>query len=277
MRAITGAVVSSRPCSLTEAHKFLNDLCSAPDSYLASSDCAAYVLALDDAIREQHRFLRRCGPAQKQQSAADLDADGYQRKRERQGGEKDRGGGPHGFVEEAKVGFADGEKKSKKRKKVEEPRVDKSVVGIGSHIPASPEILSEQRGTKKGKHSSKELLSIVKQEPDLVLEEELGSEKKGKNKKEKVRVKLEEDVVEVKGQIVNNGVSDQGGTANREKERKKKKHSEEKGYLKGVKHNDKMSPDSDLNSERKKKDKKRGRGDDDVQEHGDHKKKKQRK
>ncbi|KAK3159880.1 hypothetical protein QOZ80_1BG0052220 [Eleusine coracana subsp. coracana] len=313
MRAITGSIVSSEHCPLLEAHHMLRRMCRSADTYLSSSDCLTYVYTLDEAIREQIKFVRRLG---RQHGAAGHDARGYEGPVE---GEGERWGGEnnrdmvvhlHGSVEGAKVAVAADEKKSKKRKKVEDTHEDKAA-GVPSHAPASPEILFEQR-RKKEKHPSRELFSVVKQEPDLVVEEdvgterkkkkkekhsdtqlaivvkqepglvveeELGSEKKSTKKKEMARVKLEEQMVEVKGQIVSNGVAEQGGVADGEKRRKKKKHSEEEGNSKGVKQEEKLVADCDLDSEKKKKKKKRGRGDNDdnIQEQGDHKKKKQRK
>ncbi|KAK3163411.1 hypothetical protein QOZ80_1AG0003300 [Eleusine coracana subsp. coracana] len=316
MRAITGSIVSSERCPLLEAQHMLRRMCRSADTYLTSSDCLTYIHALDEAIREQIKFVRRLG---RQHGAAGHDARGYERpvegEGERWGGENNRDmvvhlGEPHGSVEEAKVAVAADEKKSKKRKKVDDTHEDKAA-GVPSHAPASPEILFEQR-RKKEKHPSRELFSVVKQEPDLVVEEdvgterkkkkekhsdtqlaivvkqepglvveeELGSEKKSTKKKEMARVKLEEHMVEMKGQIVSNVVAEQGGVADGEKRRKKKKHSEEEGNSKGVKQEEKMAADSDLDSEKKKKKKKkRGRGDNDdnIQEQGEHKKKKQRK
>jgi hypothetical protein len=307
MRAITGAVTSSQPCNLRKAARILSVFSEAAASYLPS-DCTTYVSAAAEAASDHHNFL--CG------LVTDLGPHVFEGlvegATERQGGGLDEvlAGGPHGSIEEAEVAVPADEKKSKKRKKEEEPHDYKAVAGVASHTPASPETISEQR-KKKEKHSNKELLSVVKQEPDLVVEEgggserkkkknkkekhsdkevasivkqepdlfveeALESEKKGKKKKEKDHVNLEENVVEVKGQIVNNGVVEQG-VADGDNKRKRKHHSKEEGDPNGVKA-EKMASDGDLNSE-KKKQKKRGRGDDDdnVQEQGEHKKKKKKK
>jgi hypothetical protein len=115
-----------------------------------------------------------------------------------------------------------------------------------------------ERRKKERKHSDKEVSSIVKQEPRLVVEEELGSEKKkGKKQKEKGLVKLEDGVLEGNGRILNSDVAEQG-VADGEKRKNKKKHSKEEGDPKGVTQEEKMAIDSVLNSE-KKKEKKRTR------------------
>ncbi|TVU47405.1 hypothetical protein EJB05_07005, partial [Eragrostis curvula] len=300
MRAITGTIVSSDPCSVKMAGAILSRFAESTTSHLPSSDYATYLRTAADAAKEHRRFLRFLA-ANCQQGAAYLDADGYEGavegEREPGGGEENWGaevpaGGPHISAEEVKVAVAADEKKSKKRKMKEDPHEDKAVAGVAPH--ASVEITSEQRKKKekhsnkelpslvivkqepdlvveeelvgerkkkKQKHSHKELTSSVKQEPDLVVEEELGSEKKkGKKKKEKGHVKSEEDVVEVQGQIVNNGVAEQG-ILDEGKKRKKKRHSEEKGESKGVKEEEIMSTAIVLYSEKKKK--KRVRVDDD--------------
>ncbi|GJN37732.1 hypothetical protein PR202_gb26718 [Eleusine coracana subsp. coracana] len=132
MRAITGSIVSSERCPLLEAQHMLRRMCRSADTYLTSSDCLTYVVALDGAIREQIKFVRRLG---RQHGAAGHDPRGYkgpvEGEGERWGGENNRDkvvllGGPHGSVEEAKIAVAADEKKSKKRKKEEITHEDKA-------------------------------------------------------------------------------------------------------------------------------------------------------
>ncbi|CAO2193264.1 unnamed protein product [Urochloa humidicola] len=172
--------------------------------------------------------------------------------------------------------IAGGEKKSKKKKNKEDRREGGAGAGVESRIPSSPGTSRE----KKEKHPIKEVVISVKQEPDLVADEELLNEKKSKKKMEKGRVKLEVeegDADEVGGKIVKDGWlhrSVDGG----EKKRKKKKHEEKEVNSKDVKQEEKMVCDGDLDSEKKRK-KKRGRGDNDdnALEQVEHTKKKQRK
>ncbi|XP_062206480.1 H/ACA ribonucleoprotein complex subunit 4-like [Phragmites australis] len=278
MRAITGAVVSSKPCSLAKAARILALFADSAASHLPSSDCATYLRTAADATTHHHLF-RRDLRSSYQHGANNLDAHDYEvleSERKNQDGGRNRdtavpAGGTHDSAAETELEIASGEKKikkRKKRKKKEDPHEDIPVPGVASHSTAS--------------HWNKEIVSDVKQEAGLVAEEELGSEKKkGKKKKEKDHVKLEEDVVDVKeakGQIVNNGAAEQG-IAVGEKKRKKKRYAEEEGDTKDVKEkNEKMVTDGDLDNDKKRK-KKRGRGDhdDNGQEQAEHTKKKQRK
>ncbi|PUZ51584.1 hypothetical protein GQ55_6G199600 [Panicum hallii var. hallii] len=278
MRAITGAVVSSKPCSLPKAVRILHHFYDSAASNLPSADCATYLRTAAEATRE-HGLFRRGLRANQQQGAANLEAYDYegQRKhqdRERKGDTAVPAGGSHrDSAAEVELDAAAGEKKSKKKKNKEDRQQVRAVAGVESHIPSSPEIGKEKR---KEKILIKEIIAHVKQEP---VDEELLSEKKSKKKKEKGRVKLEEearDVNEVGGKIVNDGGLEQN-VAGGEKKRKKKKHVEEISS-KDVKQEEKMASDGDLDSEKKRK-KKRGRvdNDDHMLEQVEHTKKKQRK
>ncbi|CAL4950914.1 unnamed protein product [Urochloa decumbens] len=280
MRAITGAIVSSKPCSLVKAFHILDIFYNSDASDLLSADCAAYISTATEAIRE-HEFFRRELRGNQQQGAANLEAHDYEGEMKHQ--DRERKGDIAGSqsqrdsAAEVEPDVAAGEKKSKKKKNKEDRLHGGAVAGVESHIPSSPEINREKR--KKEKHSVKEVIVNVKQEPDLVADEELLSEKKNKKKKEKVRIKLEEagDVDKVGGKIVKDGGSQQN-VASGEKKRKKKKHEAEEVNYKDVKQEEKMVCDGDLDSEKKRK-KKRGRGDNDdnALEQVEHTKKKQRK
>ena len=278
MRAITGAVVSSKSCSLSRAVSVLDEFYKSAASNLPSADCVTYLLTATEATRE-HMLFRRVLRANQQQGAANLEAYDYDGEREHQDRERKgdtaapTGGSHRDSAAEVELDAAAGEKKSKKKKKnKEDGQQGRAVAGVESHIPSSPEIGKEKR---KEKHSIKEITAHVKQEP---VDKELLSEK-NKKKKEKGRVKLEEevrDVDEVGTKIVNDGWLDQN-VAGGEKKRKKKKHEEEISS-KVVKQEEKMVSDGDPDSEKKRK-KKRGRGDNDdnMQEQVEHTKKKQRK
>ena len=282
MRAITGAVVSSKPCSLQEACRILGHLYDSSASNLPSADCATYLLTAAEATRE-HELFRSTLRANQQQGAANLEAYDYDGEREHQDRERKgdtaapTGGSHRDSAAEVELDAAAGAKKSKKKSKKKKNREDRqqgrAVACVESHIPSSPEIGKDKR---EEKHSIKETITHVKQEP---VGEELLSEKKNKKKKEKGRVKLEEearDGDEVGTKIVNDGWLDQN-VAGGEKKRKKKKHEEEISS-KVVKQEEKMVSDGDPDSEKKRK-KKRGRGDNDdnMQEQVEHTKKKQRK
>ncbi|CAL4964639.1 unnamed protein product [Urochloa decumbens] len=280
MRAITGAIVSSKPCSLVKAYRILDFFYNSDASDLLSADCAAYISTATEAIRE-HEYFRRELRGNQQQGAANLEAHDYEGEMKHQ--DRERKGDVAGSqsqrdsAAEVEPDVAAGEKKSKKKKNKEDRQHGGAVAGVESHIPTSPEIGREKR---KEKHPIKEIIVNVKQEPDLVVDEELLSEKKSKKKKEKVRVKLEGeagDVDEVGGKIVKDGGSQQN-VAGGEKKKKKKKHEEEQVNYKDVKQEEKMVCDGDLGSEKKRK-KKRGRGenDDNALEQVEHTKKKQRK
>jgi len=278
MRAITGAVVSSKSCSLSRAVSVLDEFYKSAASNLPSTDCATYLLTAAEATRE-HMLFRRVLRANQQQGAANLEAYDYDGEREHQDRERKgdtaapTGGSHRDSAAEVELDAAAGEKKSKKKKKTKEDgQQGRAVAGVESHIPSSPEIGKEKR---KEKHSIKEITAHVKQEP---VDKELLSER-NKKKKEKGRVKLEEevrDVDEVGTKIVNDGGLEQN-VAGGEKKRKKKKHEEEISS-KVVKQEEKMVSDGDPDSEKKRK-KKRGRGDNDdnMQEQVEHTKKKQRK
>jgi len=278
MRAITGAVVSSKSCSLSRAVSVLDEFYKSAASNLPSADCATYLLTAAEATRE-HMLFRRVLRANQQQGAANLEAYDYDGEREHQDRERKgdtaapTGGSHRDSAAEVELDAAAGEKKSKKKKKnKEDGQQGRAVAGVESHIPSSPEIGKEKR---KEKHSIKEITAHVKQEP---VDKELLSEK-NKKKKEKGRVKLEEearDGDEVGTKIVNDGWLDQN-VAGGEKKRKKKKHEEEISS-KDVKQEEKMVSDGDLDSEKKWR-KKRGRGDNDDNslQQVEHTKKKQRK
>ncbi|KAL6848326.1 hypothetical protein ACP4OV_022454 [Aristida adscensionis] len=281
MRAITGAVVSSRPCPLRKAADILDKFSnSAAASDLPSSDCAAYLRVAAEAVAEHFNFRRDL-----RRSLAARGSEGPDGAEEQPRHRLGRDGGDAAPVlayrsaAEAGLAAGGGGEKSKKKKKIkEEDRWDglshlTAVAGV-----ASPEIAAERR-KKKERHSS----IVVKQEPDVVAEEEMGSEKKKdkkKKKKEKDHVKVEEQAtapMEVDQHIINNGTAGEG-MASGEKKRKKKKHAEEEGNVKGVEKKGNLVVGGDLGSE-KKREKKRGRGDNDdnALEQVKHTKKKQRK
>ncbi|OEL15132.1 hypothetical protein BAE44_0023848 [Dichanthelium oligosanthes] len=281
MRAITGAVISSKPCSIAKAGIILCRFYDSAASYLPSADCATYLLTAADATQDLKVF-RRGLRANQQQGAANLEVHDYyegdikHQDRERKGGMAVPTRGSHrDSCAEVEIDVAAAEKKSKKKNQ-EDRQEGRAVAGIESHIPSSTGITGQKR--KKEKHSIQEIIVNVKQEPDLVADEELASEKKSKKKKEKHRVKLEEEVRDVNLglKIVNDDRLGQN-VAGGEKKRKKKKHEEEEVYSKNVKQ-EKMSSDGDLDSEKKRK-KKRGRGDnnDNALEQVEQTKKKQRK
>ncbi|KAL6627576.1 hypothetical protein ACP70R_031302 [Stipagrostis hirtigluma subsp. patula] len=292
MRAITGAVVSSKPCSLRGAARGLLKFYENAASDLPSSDCATYLRTVIEAVADLRRFRRDLsggGAASLDPHGSDGPVEGEAELHGRvgdEGGERDgnvgavlAGRSRHSARAEAElaIGVA-GEKKSKKKKiKKEEDHEDIAVAGIASLGLASPEIAREKR-KKKEKHSSKDhVASHVKQEVDFVADGEMGSEKKkDKKKKEQYHVKLEEDVMDVEEKIVSDGVAGQV-IASGEKKRKKKKHGEEEDNVKSLEKG-KLVVDGDLGSEKKRK-KKRGRVDDDDNglEQVDHTKKKQRK
>ncbi|KAJ1291863.1 hypothetical protein BS78_02G348900 [Paspalum vaginatum] len=267
MRAITGAIVSSKPCSLAKAACVLERFSDSATSHLPSSDCAAYLRTAAEAASQHNLFRRDLRARLQQGAAANLDAHGHERPvegdrkrqdREREGGVAVPAGGSHrDSAARAEPEVASGEGKGKKKVKREDPQEDRAVAD--SHIPSSPVILSEKR-KKKEKHPDQETVVHVKLEPGLVVEEELGSEKKRKKKKEKDHVKLEEeeDVNAVGGKIVvvDGGAGEQmvsGG----EKKRKRKNHE------KAVKEEKAMVADGDLDTDEKNRRKKRGRGDHD--------------
>ncbi|KAG2545402.1 hypothetical protein PVAP13_9KG307074 [Panicum virgatum] len=278
MRAITGAVVSSKPCCLQEACRILDHFYHSSASNLPSADCATYLLTAAEATRE-HELFRSTLRANQQQGAANLEAydyegEGKHQDRERRGDTAVPTGGSHrDSAAEVELDAAAGEKKSKKKKNREDRQQGRAVACVESHIPSSPEIGKDKR---EEKHSIKETIAHVKQEP---VGEELLSEKKNKKKKEKGRVKLEEearDGDEVGTKIVNDGGLEQN-VAGGEKKRKKKKPEEEISS-KDVKQEEKIVSDGDLDSEKKWR-KKRGRGDNDDNslQQVEHTKKKQRK
>ena len=278
MRAITGAVVSSKSCSLSRAVSVLDEFYKSAASNLPSADCATYLLTAAEATRE-HMLFRRVLRANQQQGAANLEAYDYDGEREHQDRERKgdtaapTGGSHRDSAAEVELDAAAGEKKSKKKKNREDRQQGRAVACVESHVPSSPEIGKDKR---EEKHSIKETIAHVKQEP---VGEELLSEKKNKKKKEKGRVKLEEearDGDEVGKKIINDGGLEQN-VAGGEKKRKKKKHEEEISS-KDVKQEEKMVSDGDLDSEKKWR-KKRGRGDNDDNslQQVEHTKKKQRK
>ncbi|WVZ66687.1 hypothetical protein U9M48_015876 [Paspalum notatum var. saurae] len=272
MRAITGAIVSSKPCSLAKAACILERFSDCAASHLPSSDCAAYLRTAAEAASQHNLFRRDLRVRLLQQgAAANLDAqvegDRKRQDRESKGGTAAPAGGSHrDSAAKAEPEVASGEGKGKKLKK-EDLKEDRAVAH--SHIPSSPVILNEKR--KKGKHPNQESVVDVKLEPGLVVGEELGSEKK-KRKKKQDHVKLEEEDANAVGgkiAIVNDGAGEQvvsGG------ENKRKNHE------KAVKEEKTMVADGDLNTDEKRR-KKRGRGDhdDNAIEQVEHTKKKQRK
>ncbi|CAO2204974.1 unnamed protein product [Urochloa humidicola] len=284
MRAITGAIVSSKPCSLTKASRVLDLFYNSAASDLPSADCAAYLSTATEAIRDHELFRSRLRGNQ-QQGAPNMEAHDYEgevkrQDRKRKGDMAAPTGGSQSqrdSAAEVEPDVAAGEKKSRKKKNKEDRQQGGAVAVVESRIPSSPGTGMEK---KKEKHPIKEIIVNVKQEPDLVAQEELLSEKKSKKKKEKGRVKLEEeagDADEVGGKIVKDGGLHQN-VAGGEKKRKKRKHEEEQVNYKDVKQEEKMVCDGDLDSEKKRK-KKRGRGDNDdnALEQVQHTKKKQRK
>lgn len=284
MRAITGGVVSSEPCSLHKAALFLIRFSKSATSHLPSSDCDTYLRTVTDATIQLGRFRNELG-ARHQQGAANFDAHDYEdpvegdrrhQDQESEGGMAVAADGSHrDSAAGAELDLASGKKKGKKKKKNENPPEDRAVARADSHIPPSPEIATEKR--RKKKHPNKEIIVDVKQEPSFVVEEELVSEqKKSKKKKEKDHVKLEGDVNEVEEKIVNDSAAEQR-VARTERERKKKKHEQEEGRTEVVKE-EKTIADGDLDIEKKRK-KKRGRGDiyDNGPEQVEHTKKKQKK
>jgi len=283
MRAITGGVVSSEPCSLDKAARTLLWFSKSAASHLPSSDCDTYLRTVTDATVQLIYFREELG-GRHQQGAANFDAHDYEdpaegdRRHQDQESEGDMAVAAYGSHRDSAAGadldLASCKKKGKKKKKNENPPEDRAVARADSHIPPSPEIATEKR---KKKHPNKEIIVDVKQEPSFVVEEELVSEKKkSKKKKEKDHVKLEEDVNEVDEKIVNDSAAEQR-VARTERERKKKKHGQEEGRTEVVKE-EKTIADGDLAIEKKKK-KKRGRGDvyDNALEQVEHTKKKQKK
>jgi hypothetical protein len=196
MRAITGAVVSSKPCSLPKAIRILHHFYDSAASNLPSADCATYLRTAAEATRE-HGLFRRGLRANQQQGAANLEAYDYEgerkhQDRERKGDTAVPAGGSHrDSAAEVELDAAASEKKSKKKKNKEDRQQVRAVAGVESHIPSSSEIGKEKR---KEKILIKEIIAHVKQEP---VDEELLSEKKSKKKKEKGRVKLEEEARDV--------------------------------------------------------------------------------
>jgi hypothetical protein len=274
MRAITGAVVSSKPCSsLRKAYSVLYNFYHSDASDLPSADGVTYLSTIIHATRE-HELFRRGLRGNQPQGAANLEPHDYEGEIEHQDRERICGS-QRDSAAEVEPDVAAGEKKSKKKNK-EDHQQGIAAAGVESHIPSPVGIGSVKR--KKEKHSNKEIIVHVK-EPDLVVDEELLSEKKRKKKKEKGRVKLEDearDVNEVGGKIVNDGGLEKN-VAGGEKKRKKKKHEEEEVNFKDVKQEEKMVSDG-VDSEKRMK-KKRGRSDNDdnALEQVEHTKKKQRK
>ncbi|WVZ71904.1 hypothetical protein U9M48_020435 [Paspalum notatum var. saurae] len=279
MRAITGAIVSSKPCSLAKAACVLERFSDSAAAHLPSSDCATY-FRVAAAAASQHNLFRRGLRARHQQGDANLDAHGHvgpeegdtrHQDRKRKGDMTFHAGGDSAVEAEVEVS---GETKSKKKK--EDLQVERAVAGADSHIPRSPEISSEKRMKKTEKHPNQETIVAVKQEPVLDVEEDLGREKKRNNKKENGHVKLEEDAHEVAGKHVNDGVAERAVASG--KKMKRKNNEKEEGVAKDVKEEEKPVSHGDLDIVKKRK-KKRGRGDhdDNALEQVEHTKKKQRK
>ncbi|CAD6232358.1 unnamed protein product [Miscanthus lutarioriparius] len=271
MRAITGGVVSSEPCSLDKAARTLLWFSKSAASHLPSSDCDTYLRTVTDATVQLIYFREELG-GRHQQGAANFDAHDYEDPVE--GDRRHQDQESEGDMAVAAYDLASSKKKGKKKKN-ENPPEDRAVARADSHIPPSPEIATEKR--KKKKHPNKGIIVDVKQERSFVVEEELVSEKKkSKKKKEKDHVKLEEDVNDVEEKIVNDSAAEQR-VARTERERKKKKHEQEEGRTEVVKE-EKRIADGDLDIEKKRK-KKRGRGDvyDNAPEQVEHTKKKQKK
>ncbi|KAL5227234.1 hypothetical protein ABZP36_015499 [Zizania latifolia] len=129
MRAITGAVLSSKPCSLAKAARILALFA---DSYLPSSDAATYLRTAVDATTDHHLFrrdLRRCCYHGAEDTDMKLPADGS--------------------------AAADNKRKRKKERQEDED---------GSARHRSPEITSEKKGEEE-KHSREHHKALhVKQE-----------------------------------------------------------------------------------------------------------------
>ncbi|KAJ1282899.1 hypothetical protein BS78_03G086900, partial [Paspalum vaginatum] len=235
MRAITGAIVSSKSCSLAKAACILERFSDSAASHLPSSDCATYLSVAADAA-SQHNLFRRGLRAGHQQGAANRDAhdhvgpvEGDRRHQDRKSGGDMTFHADGDSAVEAKVEVSS-EKKSKKKK--EDLQVERVVAGADSHIPRSPEISSEKR-MKKKKHPNQETIVAVKQEPVLVAEEDLGSEKKNKKKQVNGHVKLEEGAHEVAEKPVDDGATEQNVASGKKK--KRKKNGEEEGDAKDAK------------------------------------------
>lgn len=284
MRAITGGVVSSRPCPLDKAARVLSLFSRSATSHLPSSDCHTYLRTAADATIQLLHFRDELG-GRHQQRGAKFDAHDYEdpvegdRRHQDQASEGDMAVAADGSHRDSAAGaeldLASGKKKGKKKKKDGNPREDRAAARADSQIPPSPEMATEKR--KKKKHPNKEIIVDVKQEPSFVVEEELVSEKKkSKKEKEKDHVKLEEDVNEVQEKIINDSPAGPR-VARTESERKKKKHRQEEGGTEVVKE-EKTIADGDLDIEKKRK-KKRGSGDiyDNALEQVEHTKKKQKK
>ncbi|CAO2174284.1 unnamed protein product [Urochloa humidicola] len=280
MRAITGAIVSSEPCTLKKAYLIIGDFYNSAASDLPSADCAVYLSTVTEAINDQYYYRRRLIRGTQQQGADNIEAHDYEGEVKHQDRERKEdiasSQSQRNSSAEVEPDVAAGEKKSKKKKNKEDRQQGGAVAGVESRIPSSTGTSRE----KKEKHPIKEIIISVKQEPDMVVDEELLNEKKSKKKKEKGRVKLEVeegDVDEVGGKIVKDGGLHQSVDGG-EKKRKKKKHEEKEPNYKDVKQEEKMVCDGDLDSEKKRK-KKRGRGDngDNAVEQVEHTKKKQRK
>ncbi|CAN6301611.1 unnamed protein product [Urochloa humidicola] len=196
MRAITGAIVSSEPCALKKAYRIIADFYNSAASDLLSADCAVYLRTVTEAFRDQNYYRRRLLRGTQQQGADNIEAHDYEgevKHRDRERKEDIAGSqSQRDSAAEVEPDVAAGEKKSKKKKNKEDRQQGGAVAGIESRIPSSPGTSRE----KKEKHPIKEIIVGVKQEPDLVVDEELLNEKKSKKKKEKGRVKLEVDEVD---------------------------------------------------------------------------------
>ena len=194
MRAVTGAIVSSKPCSLLKAKVILDGFHKSSASNLPSSDAGTYLRTAADAVDELREFRRDLLRAHHQHQhqhqhqhevKVDVEEDLVHSERKRRNKEERRVVKQEQDVpliqlqqEEAaavvsKVGIS-----LVPRKKKEE----KDIVIIKQEAEEEEE--EPEQLKKKRKHAAQELVQVKKEQVDFV-DADLGSDKKKKHKKNK--------------------------------------------------------------------------------------------
>ncbi|KAI4964824.1 hypothetical protein ZWY2020_059506 [Hordeum vulgare] len=186
MRAVTGAIVSSKPCSLLKAKGILSGFFKSSASNLPTSDAATYLLTAADAVdelcqirgdirRTLHHHLHLHHQQEGSPPAATGDGDGERRNKDKGRVKQEE---QEAVVSKQGISLVPRKKKDIpcviKQEEQEEPEHKKMISNkgsVGSH-------------DKKRKHAAQDLVEVKKEEADFV-DADLGSDKKKKKKKHK--------------------------------------------------------------------------------------------
>lgn len=211
MRAVTGAIVSSKPCSLLKAKGILSGFYKSSASNLPSSDAATYLLTAADAVLELREFRRDLLRAQHQhQHEVKVDVEdgdlvhsraaaGERKRRKKeekrvkqeedvviqQEEEEEEEKSKEGVAVVSKVGISLVPRKKKKEKDiVVKQEAEEEVIGAEEEPKHKKKTVHALIGSedKKRKHAAQEFVEVKKEEADFV-DADLGSDKKKKKKR----------------------------------------------------------------------------------------------